>query len=53
MSGGHFNYSQNRINDVVEYLEYLLTDDEGQERREIYTESSPVKWLLEKLKRQD
>lgn len=44
MSGGHFNYSQNRINDVVECLEYLLDDEEAQERRDTYSDATLQKF---------
>lgn len=44
MSGGYFNYSQNRINDVVEYLEYLLDDEEAQERRDAYSDATLQKF---------
>ena len=44
MSGGHFNYSQNRINDVVEHLEYLLDDEEAQERRDTYSDATLQKF---------
>lgn len=44
MSGGHFNYSQNRINDVVEHLEYLLDDEEAHERRDTYSDATLQKF---------
>lgn len=44
MSGGYFNYSQNRINDVVEYLEYLLDDEEAQEHRDTYSDATLQKF---------
>ena len=44
MSGGYFNYSQNRINDVVECLEYLLDDEEAQGRRDTYSDATLQKF---------